>query len=80
MRNADIVCRRNGKDGPSFAPDFLTEILLEIEVAIDLERNCGYWSLVCSKVFIGNAGSRFIMLTYFVGEKERLGPHLLQGV
>ena len=63
---------------PHLLQDFNENLDMGWQLQQDLERTCGYWSMVCSKVLIGNAGFRFIMPTGFVGEKERSDHHLLQ--
>ena len=51
---------------------------MRLQLQQDFERNCWYWNMVCSRISVGNAELGFEMLTDFVEEVGRSGPHLLQ--
>ena len=51
---------------------------MRLQLQHNFDRNCGYWNMASSRIFIGNAGFRSKMLTDFVEGMGRSGPHLLQ--
>ena len=79
MRNADRCCRRNGKERPSFAQWFLTQILIWIVVATRFGTNLWILEYGLLKGFDRKCGFQIHNANRFCRRKGKVGPSFASG-